>query len=102
MGDAEFKAESVRKWEALSVEQRCDLLTVAGGMLTGMPPLAVSLIRHIIAVEPLNWWVPYHFGWGMAVRNYLRKGGIDEAALPTHNLDDYYVEAVERALAAMA
>jgi hypothetical protein len=42
-----------------------------------------------------------HFGWGMAIRNYLRTNGCGEAFLGVENIDDYYVELIERAVAAL-
>lgn len=56
-------------------------------------------IRAKIAENPQTWWAPYHFGWGMAVRNLLRRKGFGEKELGVGNIDDYYVSLVEAALA---
>ena len=55
---------------------------------------AMPVIRQAIAADPENWLAPYHFGWGMAFRNFLR-GCLADAELPTGNWDDYYAAAVE-------
>jgi hypothetical protein len=39
-----------------------------------------------------------HFGWGMAVRNQLRKAGLTDDIFPTGNLDDYYISIIEDAV----
>jgi len=56
-------------------------------------------VREAIRKDPEHWITPYHFGWGMGVRNALRTAGFDEAYWPIWNLDDLYVALVERALA---
>lgn len=38
-----------------------------------------------------------HFAFGMYIRNMLRDMGISDYLVPTQNLDDYYVEWLERA-----
>lgn len=53
---------------------------------------------HRLALDDPEWWAPQHFGWGMAIRNALRKGGFGEKELAVDNLDDYYVGLVEMAL----
>lgn len=45
-----------------------------------------------------NWSTPYHFWWGMGVRNLLRDQGFGEKYFKVHNLDDIYVSLVEEAL----
>lgn len=40
---------------------------------------------------------PLHFTWGMAVRNLLRDKGYGEKYFDVDNLDDYYVELIEKA-----
>jgi hypothetical protein len=54
--------------------------------------------RALITADPENWFAPYHFSWGMAVRNELRSGGFGEDFWPIWNLDDIYVPLAERAL----
>lgn len=43
--------------------------------------------------------LPLHFGWGTAVRNFLRDRGCGEQEMGVENLDDYYCQLLE--LAAM-
>lgn len=56
------------------------------------------LIQNAICNDPKDWWVGYHFHWGMAVRNLLRKHGYGEDQLKVTTLDDHYVSIVEEAL----
>jgi hypothetical protein len=39
-----------------------------------------------------------HFGFGMAVRNALRKAGFGEEYFGIHNLDDIYIDVIEEAV----
>ena len=59
---------------------------------------AVPEIQKAYAADPEGWYVGYHFGWGMAVRNLLREKGFGEEYFGVHNLDDIYVALVEEAL----
>lgn len=55
-------------------------------------------IREAVAADPENWCAPYHFFWGMAIRNLLRDKGFGEDYWPIWNLDDIYVSLVEDAV----
>lgn len=55
-------------------------------------------ISRSIDDDPDGWWVPYHFYWGMTVRNALRSAGCGEKELGCANLDDIYVPIVEIAV----
>lgn len=57
-------------------------------------------VRKAIAKDPQDhWWIaPYHFGWGMAVRNRLRKHNFGEEPFGVANLDNIYVELIEEAM----
>ena len=44
-----------------------------------------------------GWYIPFHFSWGVSVRNWLRES-ISDDMLPTGNWDDYYVEVIECAI----
>ena len=63
-----------------------------------LPASTRQEIRDAIAADPDNWAIPYHFWWGMGVRNLLRREGFDEAYWPIWNLDDLYVMLVEDAV----
>jgi hypothetical protein len=39
-----------------------------------------------------------HLGFGMGIRNLLRRGGFGEEQLGVHNLDDVYVAFIEEAV----
>jgi hypothetical protein len=55
-------------------------------------------IRKAYVADPKNWYIGYHFGWGMAVRNLLRQKGFGEKYFHVHNLDDIYIALVEEEL----
>jgi hypothetical protein len=55
-------------------------------------------IRAAIAADPSHWAAPYHFFWGMGIRNLLREKGFGEDYWPIWNLDDIYVMLVEDAV----
>ena len=55
-------------------------------------------IKNAYRADPKGWYIPYHFGWGMAVRNLLRAKGFGENYFKIHNLDDIYASLVEEAL----
>ena len=59
---------------------------------------AFPAIRLRIAGDPEHWNIPYHFGWGMNVRNYFRKNGFGEKEFGLCNLDDFYKFLVEDAV----
>ncbi len=54
-------------------------------------------IRKAIAASP-EWIDPYHFGWGMGVRNLLRQNMFGEKEMHVENLDNIYVELIEEAM----
>ena len=55
-------------------------------------------IKKEIKDKGKDWIVPYHFHWGMAIRNLLRQNGFGEDDLGISNLDFIYVQLVERAI----
>ncbi len=45
------------------------------------------------------WWAPaFHLAIGPGIRNHLRDSGVGEAELGVVNLDNVYLEMVERAM----
>ena len=52
-------------------------------------------LRKEIKEDPVGWFAPYHFHWGMNIRNELRKNGFGEEYFGVRNLDDVYVELIE-------
>lgn len=54
-----------------------------------------EIIKMAIQIDPECWFAPYHFNWGMAIRNGLRCEGFGESYFEIDNLDDIYVELVE-------
>lgn len=55
-------------------------------------------IKESIKNDPKNWITPYHFGWGMSIRNLLRDKGFGEDYFKVDNLDNIYVQLVEEAM----
>lgn len=58
-------------------------------------------IRAEMKDDPENWWIKYHYGWGMWVRNFLRlesEANLPDYLWPSGNIDDYYVKVVEEAV----
>ena len=47
--------------------------------------------------DPVYWISPYHFGWGMTMRNHLREYVCTDDQLLSGNWDDYYTQCVEYA-----
>ncbi len=65
---------------------------------TEIPEDTKQEIREMIMKDPERWCVPYHFFWGMAIRNLLRRAGLKDDLLPTGNWDDYYIQCIEEAV----
>jgi hypothetical protein len=57
----------------------------------------IEVVSDMIQENPTKWWVEHHFGWGMGMRNLLRKNGFNEQELSIDNLDDYYIMLIEQA-----
>jgi acyl carrier protein len=56
----------------------------------------LTQVRELFAEDPEQWWLEHHMFFGMGVRNLLRKNGFGDDRFGD-NLDDYWVELVERA-----
>jgi hypothetical protein len=55
-------------------------------------------IREARITDGAAWVTPYHFGWGMAIRNVLRTSGFGEPQFGIENMDHIYVALVEEAV----
>jgi len=95
MNNTEFREFHEEKYKELNdgVKQRAIRV-----IREEIPTIVQDQIRMAILSDPDEWSVPYHFGWGMGVRNLLREKGILDNELPSGNWDDYYVAVVEDAL----
>lgn len=93
-GVCHTEAECNQLYENLSAE----LKTPALKMLAEELKAARAEIQNAYTKDPEGWYTGYHFGWGMAVRNLLRKRGFGEAYFGIHNLDDIYGALVVEAL----
>lgn len=64
---------------------------------TGLSRQMIDIVTEMIKKEPSEWWAGHHFGWGMSMRNLLRKNGFSEKEIGVDNLDDYYIPIIEEA-----
>lgn len=80
---------------ALTGEQRNH---ACGILLRCITPKVWGEVQKAIAKNPKKWWVGYHFGWGMGIRNLLRKEGFKDSESKSGNLDDIYIPLVEEAV----
>lgn len=87
-------AECAAMYAALTPELKAPALKMLAEELVQ----AIPEIKAAYAAAPKDWYVGYHFGWGMSVRNLLREKGFGEGHFDVHNLDDIYVALVEEAL----
>jgi hypothetical protein len=79
----------------ISDKKRCDAVDFLKKTFTNETK---QKIRKAIVADPDDWAIPYHCGWGMAVRNCLRDGGFGEEYFGIDNLDDIYVGLIEEAV----
>lgn len=97
MDDAAWRTFDVLAWRRLprALQERA-----VWYLREWMPPDMLETIRTLANATP-QWFVDYHFGMGMAVRNTLREV-IPDLDLPPNergetNWDDYYVPCLEMA-----
>lgn len=104
MNDEEFQKLHDERWRELPVEIKERAKQI---ILAYYEPSAIEQARNMHKADPVHWMAPYHFNFGMGVRNLLRSGslgekqtgidGISDSELPSKNWDDYYVAALEYA-----
>ncbi len=63
-----------------------------------IPEESKILIRRNMESDPITWWAPFHFIWGMGIRNLLREHVATDDELSTGNWDDHYIQCVEAAV----
>lgn len=88
----ELERENVRKMKPEAREKALQILR------DNLLDAVKAKVKEAYKKEPDDWWVSYHFSWGMGVRNLLRQKGASEKELGIDNLDDYYIVLVEQAL----
>ena len=93
-GVCHTETECERLYAGISDELKSPALAMLHTELNSV----LAEIKNAYRDSPKEWWVGYHFGWGMAVRNLLREKGFGESYFKIHNLDDIYVPLVEEAL----
>jgi hypothetical protein len=81
-------------YKTIPMKKRLEMETWLGGYLKDY----ATDIRMKIHADREGWFAEFHFGWGMHVRNALRRAGFNEKFLGVGNLDDVYVEAIEHAV----
>jgi hypothetical protein len=62
-----------------------------------LAPVRLQIAQEI-KKRPKDWIGPYHFWWGMKVRNMLRDAGYGEVYFGVENLDEIYAELIEAAV----
>ena len=94
----ELKAAQKER-EDLAKARLSPLWPNAAAMLRAeIPASEQQQIRDSIAADPKSWSTPYHFWWGMSIRNVLRDRGFGERDFQIRNLDNIYVQLVEEAV----
>lgn len=83
-----------KSYAGLSTELKAPALKMLAEELS---PIAAK-IENLYAADREGWCIPYHFFWGMNVRNLLRTKGFGEEYFKIDNLDDIYVPLIEEAL----
>lgn len=97
MTDAEFQEFHEKKWAELPDDVKTKAVTFLRSQFSEE---LKEDVRARIKADPIHWIGMEHFGWGMGVRNALRvEGNIKDDLLPSGNWDDYYIKAVEAAVA---
>jgi hypothetical protein len=94
LGVCHTNAECIQMYQGLSPELKSPALAMLREELSSVH----VEIKMAYDADPSGWYVGYHFGWGMSVRNLLRRKGFGEDYFKVHNLDDIYVLLVEDAL----
>lgn len=97
MHDMYYEA-ALRKQADLAIARKSSLWPSAVDFLRAYTAPDVVWLRDAIAVDPENWVAPYHFFWGMGVRNALRANGFSEGEFGVENLDNIYVALIEEAV----
>lgn len=67
-------------------------------ILSALDKSDIEKIRAAIDKDPLHWIAPYHFNWGMRIRNLLRDRVCLDCELPSMNWDNYYSQLIEYAV----
>lgn len=95
------QAERVRSEDLTAARKSAKWPEAVEFLKVELPEYDKALIRRAIESPPdeFGWVAPYHFVWGMSIRNRLRDAGFGEDAFGIQNLDNVYAEIVEAAVA---
>jgi hypothetical protein len=94
MSDDDFRAYKVERMAELPDDLKEKIVSLLREKIANDIPA----IKAEIEKDPINWLAPYHFSWGMGVRNLIRQSGFSDALTPLKNWDDYYGGLVELAV----
>lgn len=94
----ELRAHHEKLWTELPGRVKEALVATTTVILGKMDPSDLKKLVSEIQEKPDTWSTPYHFSWGMSMRNQIRGLGIADRDTPSGNLDDYYVKAIEVAV----
>ena len=64
-------------------------------LIDHIPAETLDEVAKSIKDDGPDWWVLHHHGFGMDVRNLLRKGGFNWGPI---DLDEVWVELIEKAV----
>ena len=87
--------ENKKLYDKLSKEIKAPAIAM---LKKELPMMTQEEIRACIKDDPIQWVIPYHMDWGMAIRNLLRDKDFGEEHFKVGNLDDIYAELVEEAV----
>ena len=88
--------KSERLWEELDLGLRTRIIAIMDENIAEVKPEILADWKD----NPLGWWIPHHFDWGMSIRNLFRQNGLPDSVLPGEqpNWDDYWVTAIEKSV----
>lgn len=94
----DLMADAIRRAQAdLAIARAESLWPKAVEWIRGyLEPQVQRQIAQVIGTP--DWPAAYHFGWGMGMRNALRRNGFGEREFGIQNLDNIYIELVEEAV----
>mgnify|MGYP001593378359 CR=1 FL=1 len=83
----------------LTTARQSEKWAAAVKFLSGhIPEVVQQQIRDLRHIQSPDWPAAFHFGWGMGVRNDLRRAEFAESDFGILNLDNIYIELIEEAI----
>ncbi len=90
-----MRESDLKRWEKLPPKIQRDIVD---HLVYVLSEDTIGSIKKEIEADPDGWATPYHYGWGMWIRNSLREGVGVDTILPSKSWDDYYIVGVEKAI----